>query len=145
MRTKTTNPFFVKRRELGLCAYCDNPIYKNGVCCIVCRKRINERVKKSNMSVRDEVYKHYGNICACCGETESKFLSIDHVNNDGAKHRKEIWTSASRRSSGSHLYRWIIKNNYPDGFQLLCMNCNHGKSRNDGICPHKTASKISNR
>ena len=142
MRTRTTNPYYVKRRELGLCAYCDSPAYKDRVCCESCQKERNELSIIRNSIARDALYKHYGNKCACCGETESMFLSIDHINNDGAKHRKELWTLASRRSSGTHLYKWIIKNNYPANFQLLCMNCNTGKHRNGGTCPHKTASKI---
>jgi len=31
----------------------------------------------------------YGNQCACCGETEKKFLTLDHINNDGTKSEKE--------------------------------------------------------
>lgn len=26
--------------------------------------------------------------------------------------------------------------NYPEGYQVLCYNCNCGKSINNGICPH---------
>lgn len=69
-----------------------------------------------------------GAICACCGETTYQFLTIDHIDEDGAAHRKAI---------GQHLYRWLIANDYPPGFQVLCMNCNWGKHQNGGICPHK--------
>lgn len=69
-----------------------------------------------------------GPVCACCGETIYEFLTIDHMNNDGADHRRAI---------GQHLYRWLIENDYPEGFQVLCMNCNYGKQRNGGVCPHK--------
>jgi hypothetical protein len=30
----------------------------------------------------------------------------------------------------------LVKNNFPNDFQTLCMNCNWGK-RYYGICPHK--------
>jgi hypothetical protein len=33
--------------------------------------------------------------------------------------------------------RYIIKNNYPDDFQILCANCNWGKQLNGGVCPHQ--------
>ena len=59
-------------------------------------------------------------------------MSIDHINNDGYKHRE-----LTNIGNGSTTYFWLIKNNFPDDFQILCMNCNHGKSRNNGICPHK--------
>lgn len=74
---------------------------------------------------------YYGNSnpkCACCGETEIKFLTIDHINNDGAKHRKMVKTS--------NIYQWLVKNKFPEGFQLLCYNCNCSKGFY-GECPHK--------
>lgn len=67
--------------------------------------------------------------CACCGESEFKFLSIDHIDNNGYQHRKQL--------DGKNLYGWLIKNDYPSGFQVLCMNCNWGKAMNDNVCPHK--------
>ncbi len=77
------------------------------------------------------VIQHYGGKCVCCGEQESLFLQLDHVNNDGGTHRKEIGHSSHR------LHLWAIRNNYPDTLQVLCANCNQGKERNGGICPHK--------
>ena len=70
---------------------------------------------------------HYGGQCTCCGESERAFLTIDHVNNDGAEHKRII---------GSNLYRWLKKQGYPDDFQVLCWNCNSGRARNGGVCPH---------
>jgi hypothetical protein len=81
--------------------------------------------------LQDVVFKKYGDLCACCGEDERIFLSIDHVNNDGAAHRKEIGV-------GHILFRWIIENDFPNTLQLLCCNCNLGKHRNGGVCPHES-------
>jgi hypothetical protein len=83
---------------------------------------------------RELVFNHYGNKCVCCGESNQAFLSIDHINNDGAKHKREL----GRRT----LYTWLIKNMFPDGFQLLCMNCNCAKQW-WGKCPHQDSSKNS--
>jgi len=69
--------------------------------------------------------------CNCCGESIHQFLTIDHINNDGNIHRKTL------KRSGAATYRWLIKNNSPKGFQVLCFNCNLGKSINKGICPHQ--------
>lgn len=33
--------------------------------------------------------------------------------------------------------QWLKDNKYPKGFQVLCTNCNTGRHRNGGICPHK--------
>ena len=83
--------------------------------------------------LKAEAYAAYGGYkCACCGETEPRFLSLDHVNNDGNKHRKAI-------GGGSLIYRWLKVNGYPDTFQVLCMNCNFGKRMNNGVCPHVEA------
>lgn len=81
--------------------------------------------------LKDAAYHAYGGYqCTCCSENEPHFLTIDHVNNDGATHRKSL--------NKDGLYRWLEQNSYPSGFQILCMNCNHGKYRNGGVCPHKT-------
>lgn len=77
--------------------------------------------------MKDIVFSHYGNKCACCGEEESAFLSIDHINGGGNKHRK---------SSGKNILSFLIKNNFPQGFQLLCYNCNISKGM-IGACPHE--------
>lgn len=75
------------------------------------------------------VIDYYGGKCACCGESERIFLTIDHINDDGAEQKRQI---------GSRLYRWLRQNNFPAGFQVLCWNCNSGRARNGGICPHKS-------
>jgi len=98
-------------------------------------KKLREYTNKRRIKFRKMVLTHYsnGNLkCSCCGESNIYFLTIDHINNNGNKHRKEI-----NSSGGPHFYDWLIKNNYPAGYDVLCMNCNHGKSRNNGKCPHK--------
>jgi hypothetical protein len=78
----------------------------------------------------------YGSKCACCGEDEPKFLTIDHVNNDGYLARK----NKLHPTDTLGFYRWLLKHNLPKEFQLLCMNCNFGKARNNGVCPHHEGS-----
>ena len=89
------------------------------------------KTKEHRKRLKDEVYNVYGGyVCACCGETEKSFLSIDHMNNDGYAMRKIHGNSNS-------FYSWLKKNNFPTGFQILCMNCQFGKKNNHGICPHQ--------
>jgi hypothetical protein len=83
---------------------------------------------------KDSVYTAYGNKCVCCGETEPLFLTIDHVNNDGNIERK--------LNSQGNLYSRIISAGFPDTFQILCWNCNTGKMRNNGVCPHQEGSTV---
>lgn len=86
------------------------------------------------IKIKTEVFTHYCNgepFCMCCGEKILAFLTIDHMNGGGNKHRKEIGVA-----SGIFFWSWLKKNNYPDGFQVLCYNCNQGKG-SGSECPHK--------
>lgn len=76
----------------------------------------------------------YGGRCACCGESEQIFLCIDHVENDGARHREEIGQGKRKIGSGSIMHAWLVASGFPDGFQVLCANCNLAKQ--SGGCPH---------
>ena len=58
------------------------------------------------------------------------FLTIDHVNRDGAQRRRE------REAMGYGFYRQIVKTGFPADLQVLCFNCNCGRERNNGLCPH---------
>lgn len=90
----------------------------------------------------DLIFNHYGRKCACCGEAEILFLTLDHIHNNGAEHRREIGPGNSKKgTNGIGFYRWVVQNNYPDFLQTLCSNCNHGKHRNGGECPHKMQTK----
>jgi hypothetical protein len=89
--------------------------------------------KKNRDRVRDEAFAHYGGyVCSCCGETEKMFLTLDHIYNDGRWHRR-----AQKIKSGSATYYWLRRNEWPSNFAVLCWNCNVGKHRNNGVCPHK--------
>ena len=97
------------------------------------RKKDNDRNLASRNEVRDIVYKAYGGyVCNCCGETERKFLSMDHINNDGATHRRK-----HGHTTGEKMHRWLIRENFPSNMQVLCMNCQWGKRNNNGVCPHQ--------
>lgn len=56
---------------------------------------------------------------------------IDHVNGGGNAHRRSI---GGTTACTVRFYRWLEVNNYPEGFQVLCHNCNFAKSH--GGCPH---------
>lgn len=71
-----------------------------------------------NLKIKIEVLTHYskGNKypkCVICGFENTKALTIDHINGD----RKE------NERLGRNLYYWLRRNNFPEGFQCLCMNC----------------------
>lgn len=70
----------------------------------------------------------YGGKCVCCGEAQLNFLTIEHINHDGQKHRQEM--------SWGGYYKDIINRNFPKDYTILCMNCNWA-TRLGQICPHK--------
>lgn len=86
-------------------------------------------------ALRDEFLMEYGGKCACCGERDIAFLTLDHVNRDGAKHRKGLGLGAGR-SSTLEVYRDIKRRGWPkDSYRILCMNCNWA-TRSGAPCPH---------
>ncbi len=119
-------------KSQGLCKECMAPVATLGdINCLQCRQRASEKTKIRNFKLKVSVFEAYGGVkCNCCGEANIKFLTMDHINNDGNVHRQ------SNPEAGPGLYRWIAKNNYPEGFQVLCWNCNLGKAHNNGVCPH---------
>lgn len=99
------------------------------------RKACASYAAMERAKVKIKVFEMYGgSFCACCGETELCFLSIDHINNDGFAARKR----GEHPSGGTAFYRWLMRSKYPPGFQVLCMNCQFGKKNNRGICPHQS-------
>tara|TARA_B110000263_G_C14783719_1_gene274436 strand:+ start:142 stop:432 length:291 start_codon:yes stop_codon:yes gene_type:complete len=77
--------------------------------------------------------------CRCCGESyHIDFLSVDHI--AGRKEMNsepellKLGYSSSRIAN--QLVLWLVKNNFPKGFQILCHNCNLAKGFH-GKCPHQ--------
>ena len=102
------------------------------------RERVNKQKSGRSKILQQErkrkIIEYYSkgkNCCNCCGESIMDFLALDHIEGGGGKHRNEV---------KSNFYQWIIKNDFPVGFQILCHNCNMGK-RDKGICPHKSMEK----
>jgi hypothetical protein len=82
-----------------------------------------DRLKAYDDKARERVFNHYGHECAyaefgnCSGEIE-----IDHM--DGTL--STVLYSASNRH-GNKLYRALVKNCFPQGFQPLCRYHNRHK------------------
>jgi hypothetical protein len=117
--------------QQGLCVCCGKEALSGGRSCQVCK----DRAKEGRRKLKDEVYAAYGGYkCSCCGESEKSFLSLDHIHNDGAEHRKTI------SGGGGGILKWAKDNAFPPLLQVLCMNCQFGKKFNNGICPHELRS-----
>jgi len=85
------------------------------------RNRLNNivLVAKTKLKILDR----YGAKCNCCGNPDTRFLTIDHV--EYGKHKR--MSECERRRCGINVYRQIIREGFPKTFQILCMNCNWAK------------------
>ena len=128
----------LERKSKSLCVRCGIALPKDydGLRCDSCRIKANASSKAEIKKLKLEVFNGYGGpICACCGEKHIEFLSIDHVHGGGTKHRESLGKTTTM------LYRWLKRNNYPAGFQVLCHNCNQAKGLY-GYCPHDHEREI---
>ena len=92
-----------------------------------CRKLHKaEYMRAWNQDKRAQVFAHYGDTCACCGETRREFLTIDHIEGNGTRHRRAV---------GDNTAAWLVKNNFPPEYRILCANCNFSLGVL-GYCPH---------
>lgn len=89
-----------------------------------------ERMNR-DLEIKCKTLSHYSNgnlACVMCGFDDIRALSIDHINGKGTKHRERMGIL------GSHIYVWLEKNNYPEGYQTLCMNCQFIKRTENKEC-----------
>lgn len=55
---------------------------------------------------------------------------MDHINGGGRQHRKKI---------AMRWWEWILQHKFPEGFRVLCHNCNMAIGVY-GYCPHQAGS-----
>jgi hypothetical protein len=98
------------------------------------REYDREYARVRHQENRAAVLAAYGGHCKCCGERRLVFLVIDHKNGGGNAHRRSMLKSG-KVAGAANYYAWLVRNNFPKGFQVLCHNCNYAKSH--GGCPHQ--------
>lgn len=132
---------WASRNQQGRCADCgEEKVLKTKYLCADCAIVWNARQKDLFARIKEEVYPAYGGfVCACCGETMREALTIDHVDGGGSAHRRVIGRSYG---TGQGFLRYLRRNDFPPGFQILCMNCQFGKKHNGGVCPHKQTEGV---
>lgn len=103
--------------------------------CKSCYK-VKDKIKR--FEIKKKVIEHYGGKCTCCGENHLELLTLDHINNDGNKHRKE-----RKFMLGTNMYADLLRNNFECNYELqvLCWNCNLAKNYY-GYCPHQKDWKL---
>lgn len=98
--------------------------------------RAQELRERNYRAARLKVLAHYSGgqpRCACCGETQYEFLSIDHIDGGGTRHQQEV-------GRGAGILRWLVREGFPSGFRVLCHNCNQARGVY-GRCPHEIAKE----
>jgi hypothetical protein len=98
-------------------------------------KRQQDIKWRSALKLRAEMVAAYGGKCSCCGETELVFLTLEHINGDGAYHRELL-----RTLGGYKVWADLRRRGWPkDGFTILCWNC-HMATCHGRPCPHKSVT-----
>lgn len=83
------------------------------------RELQNEWFRNFRNKIKLEVLNHYSdgtNICKDCRTSDIRILTIDHIHGGGSEHRRELKTG--------NFYLWLKQNNYPEGYEVVCHNCN---------------------
>lgn len=86
------------------------------------KDKIRLYAKTRRRQIKNDILEHYGKQCILCGFSDIRALQIDHINNNGAEERKSL--GGGQNFSGWRFYEYLIKQNYPTGYQTLCANCN---------------------
>ena len=98
---------------------------------LLSREYHNRKGRESALRRKLKIIEYYGPICKCCGVSNHEFLVVDHINGKGNEHRRKMGIKGGRS-----FYDWLFKNNFPEGFQILCHNCNFAKDHFIQGCPH---------
>jgi hypothetical protein len=85
---------------------------------------------KRRQERRRDVIEHYGAKCSCCGEDLYEFLTIDHIDGRTGRHVG---------ANSAQVIAFIQEEGYPDGYRVLCWNCNCAVGI-FGYCPHGTSA-----
>ncbi len=100
------------------------------------QKEITKSKIKKRRIRKIEVKNFLGAKCVCCGFADAlEFLTVDHVNNDGAEDRRK--SCGNNDVAYNEIWR-LMKAGLPvTRFALLCWNCNASKHAGNGVCFHK--------
>ena len=104
--------------------------------CEDCRKKRRAQKAKWKPGYKsilwEDTFDHYGDSCACCGETNHTFLTIDHMQGRG-EHKG--WSTLKVLVD-------LRRRGWPEGYRILCFNCNCGRERRkDKRCPHELGAQ----
>lgn len=82
------------------------------ISCYNCNASFNN-LDKCALNNKLKVILFYGGACSLCSEQQLEKLTI----------KRKMEESRGSLPFGSKLYRYIIKNNFPDNYYVICFNC----------------------
>lgn len=95
------------------------------------RTEVTSKAARHYRRLRERLLNGLGGACECCGETDQRFLCLDHVEGKGIDHYRSL--------GPMRVYREVIAAGFPrDKFRALCFNCNKALG-SYGKCPHEQA------
>jgi len=101
-----------------------------------------ETASRANRNYREkkqqQLFDIFGDHCRCCGESNKVFLTLNHINGDGADERRRLTGNPQSGSMAS--WREAIRTKDHTRYEILCYNCNNAVK--DGrVCPHKLSQQ----
>lgn len=93
------------------------------------RAKFIKKCREWRKNLKYEIFSHYSGeqpTCAKCGFADIRALCLDHINNDGAEHRRSL-SPKGRGGTSTTVYQDLKKRRFPLGYQILCCNCNRIK------------------
>lgn len=121
--------YYQDRRKRRLCRDCSRPndAFPKARCS-ECQPKHNAYMAGRHGRLKEEVFAAYGGKCACCGLADTRYFQMDHINNNGAEHRRTLRPNSTAKRASLVIYPWLKVNGFPEGFQILCANCHQAKT-----------------
>ena len=66
-------------------------------------------------ATRERLLQMYGRVCAICGFSDVRALTLDHIHGDGNEERRQVGEKG--------VYRLALQEHAPSRYRILCMNC----------------------
>lgn len=110
-----------QRTARGCCGRCGlNSVVPGHKRCVQCLDSGSRRHAARKLEI---LYAYGGPVCVGCGETTVCVLQMDHIHGGGHAQALELGNGIASRGRAK-MYKWLIDNNFPPGFRVLCSNCN---------------------
>lgn len=71
--------------------------------------------RAAKRKLREKILSAFGGVCAICGFSDERALTLDHVLNNGAEERKKLGERG--------VYYRALKPEHRHEYRMLCMNC----------------------